>query len=83
MSSISATPDQFILDLKSNSINIKIQHIEEESVKVATDAAIQATQILTRLLTIINRKVDIIWTRKTFWKSVWNKWDTLKEITGP
>jgi len=64
-SSISTTADSFMLDLESDSIKMKIQHIIEESVKVATDAAIQAakTMIQTGLEAIFNHKIDILESR--------------------
>ena len=54
-----------MLDLDSDSITMKIQHIVEESVMVATDDAIQAatTTMQTGLGTIFNNKIDILESR--------------------
>jgi len=51
-----------MLDLESDSIKIKIQHIIEEPVMVATYSAFQAakTMIQTCLETIFNYKIDIL-----------------------
>jgi hypothetical protein len=54
-----------MLDLDSDSITMKIQHIVEESAMVATDATIQAvtTTIQTGLETIFNNNIDILESR--------------------
>lgn len=54
-----------MLDLDSDSITMKIQHIVDESAMVATDATIQAatTTIQTGLETIFNNNIDILESR--------------------
>ena len=51
-----------MLHLESGSIKMKLQHIAKVSVKVATDAAIQAlkTMMQTGLETIFNHKIYIL-----------------------
>ena len=54
-----------MLDLDSDSITMKIQHIVDESAMVAIDATIQAgtTTIQTGLETIFNNNIDILESR--------------------
>jgi len=54
-----------MLDLDSDYITMKIQHIVEESAMVATDATIQVatTTTQTGLETIFNNKIDILGSR--------------------
>ena len=63
---------------------MKIQHIVEESVKVATDAAIQAAN---SPWSNFNHKIDILESKifelRKFRQPVWNKRDTQKRITRP
>lgn len=68
----------------SDSIKMKIQHIVEESVKVATDVAIHAAN---SSWSNFNHKIDILESKifelKKLRQAVWNKRDTQKRITRP
>ncbi|CAG2184386.1 unnamed protein product [Mytilus edulis] len=60
-----SSADSFVLDLDSEQIKVKIQRIIEESVNVATEAAIQAAKktIQTGLESIFSHRIDILESR--------------------
>jgi len=62
ISSVSSCNDSSMLDLNSEEVRLKIKSIVEESVRIATDAAIKAAKLIIEsgLEAIFSRKIDVL-----------------------